>query len=540
MSLVISSISQIVNVVATPTARGTLAPNTTYYIRITAHNFNDTSQIPYYALSSPPSTEVSFTTTVTNLSASVTWDVPTITNPITGYSTIRTYDIYITTTSGDYLNNSSGSFNTHHIPAAIPTQTSHTSTTNSRIITTYPPTNGYSYDTFTANPAVCPFMSGINKNNGLITFYTTGTETFTSIYNAINTAFPGNAATDGYRTFAFLGGYETPATITGSVTETYKRVLYYGGFFRNLSTANTFSFTNCEFEWASYSTAYSTGNTTHTGCIFKYGSLPEFFPLWTLDGFINVTDITTTNCINGLFHNISNYRTNFSGQTVYTPGNRFRAWFSGQILNADINCYYMDRFHTQSTGLSIRDTRLILNANFTITGDSGSTVNDTPTNIYDVDFEKEYDLLTVNFVNYIGTNSNFDIHNSYNFSITDENGDPIDGAAIEIYNDADELVTSGSTDVTGILKKDILVYRFFPTTYNNKTPGATLERDYGEFRYTISKTGYETYQTPLLPLREKKFESITMKSVIPVRKTDGGVVVATEPESGSSSQLVEV
>ena len=102
MAVTVTKLDAPSNVQASLQEGGSLSPNTTYYVVVTCKNFAGGSH--YYApidgeLISEASEEISFTTTSTKKSATITWTRPT-------GSTY--YNVYLTKTSGDYADLKTG------------------------------------------------------------------------------------------------------------------------------------------------------------------------------------------------------------------------------------------------------------------------------------------------------------------------------------------------------------------------------------------------------------------------------------------------
>jgi hypothetical protein len=71
MAVTVFSLGRVANVVATLKAGGSLAANTTYYVRVDPCRYSDLysgSDLRYPAIWGLPSTEISFTTDTTNKS----------------------------------------------------------------------------------------------------------------------------------------------------------------------------------------------------------------------------------------------------------------------------------------------------------------------------------------------------------------------------------------------------------------------------------------------------------------------------------------
>ncbi len=102
MAVTITKLDAPTNVQATLQEGGTLLPNTTYYVVVTARgNWINTYQPPTdNKLISEASEEISFTTTDSKKSAVITW-----TRPDGGYY----FNVYMTKASGEYSETTNGS-----------------------------------------------------------------------------------------------------------------------------------------------------------------------------------------------------------------------------------------------------------------------------------------------------------------------------------------------------------------------------------------------------------------------------------------------
>jgi hypothetical protein len=90
MAVTITKIDKITNVAATLQTGGSLLPNTTYYVRVTGRNQNFNLYCFAGYLTTPPSDEISFTTTETERSVALTWDGIT---SVYGAAAVR-YNVY--------------------------------------------------------------------------------------------------------------------------------------------------------------------------------------------------------------------------------------------------------------------------------------------------------------------------------------------------------------------------------------------------------------------------------------------------------------
>jgi len=139
-------------------------------------------------------------------------------------------------------------------------------------------------------------------------------------------------------------------------------------------------------------------------------------------------------------------------------------------------------------------------------------------------------------------------HEEFNFDmlIVDDNGDPIENATISLKNNLGTEVYSGTTDSSGVITTQYILTRVFsygnavadPTNAVSKT--LTNITDYNPFTITVSKTGYETYES-VMDITAKLNSTITLKPIVPIRQTlDGELLLANQPETGSSAKLLKI
>lgn len=135
----------------------------------------------------------------------------------------------------------------------------------------------------------------------------------------------------------------------------------------------------------------------------------------------------------------------------------------------------------------------------------------------------------------------FNVDEYFNVKVVDEAGDPISGAAVNLYNKDDDLVVNTTTDSGGLITqqevrrlRDAFI-RVSPSFVNQQTI-----TDYNPFTLEITKDGYESYGGDIT-IDAKTNIKITLKTALQTRKSvDGKIFIALNPEQGSSSNLLEL
>ena len=125
--------------------------------------------------------------------------------------------------------------------------------------------------------------------------------------------------------------------------------------------------------------------------------------------------------------------------------------------------------------------------------------------------------------------------NSLDLYITDESGNPIESADIELSNDFETV--SGQTDSDGYLQKYIKIRTAVMDTGYSSTTYYTTWTDKEIIDLTISKAGYETY-TAKLNLLDTKEEHISLKSAIDVCITNKGIGIKADPTNSTLDREV--
>ena len=139
------------------------------------------------------------------------------------------------------------------------------------------------------------------------------------------------------------------------------------------------------------------------------------------------------------------------------------------------------------------------------------------------------------------------IEHSINYTVTDDTGTGISGVTLNIYDKDDTLISTSTSDASGIFTEIILKTKEINYITGTTTPATGAEGTYHTvnrrypFTFTLSKTGYETYTAIYSTLEDKIDSVIQLNTAIPQKITqDGEVIQVLEPELGSSSKLLEL
>jgi hypothetical protein len=139
-----------------------------------------------------------------------------------------------------------------------------------------------------------------------------------------------------------------------------------------------------------------------------------------------------------------------------------------------------------------------------------------------------------------GSSTGFKIYDkiSFNLSIFDDSGTGIDTVNAKIYDVDDTEIVDVDSNSSGVVSEQIITRRQW--TVDGTTLGSPSVRS--PFTLVISKTGYETYTEIFAPSDSSAIiKTVSLKPVNVARiTTDGEVLVATTPATGSSSLLAAV
>ena len=132
------------------------------------------------------------------------------------------------------------------------------------------------------------------------------------------------------------------------------------------------------------------------------------------------------------------------------------------------------------------------------------------------------------------------IFTSINLTVIDEQGNPIEGATVNVYNKDDNLDFTTTTDVNGQASDYMTTYHFEKTSAGGGVDTAVgVWTDYNPFTIKISKSGYETY-TWTGTINSKQTWDITLKSWKSIKlSTDGEVFLNLDKRNISNRALLE-
>ena len=119
--------------------------------------------------------------------------------------------------------------------------------------------------------------------------------------------------------------------------------------------------------------------------------------------------------------------------------------------------------------------------------------------------------------------------NSFNLTVLDEDGNPIEDVNVLAINSSDTTVINKDTDSNGVITETILGI----TTWKySRTGGANVTTvfEYNPFKITISKAGYETIYKEV-EIYDKTNWTITLKTQVPLIVTPDDVYVKKNPEN---------
>ena len=492
------------NLVATLQTGGTLLPETTYYVRITVKSNGYYRWSTY--ISSPVSDEISFTTTITELSATISWDV------ITGANSTN---VYLSTVSNVYLNKRIAIRNN------VPTQ--RTSGTSYLIDS---PDVRAGQDTFSVFEGK-DLPGKIDKELGNLQVSFNGTTTLQDIHDAIGTAGYSTYVTYDGINFALKGGFYCTGTTAGTLTEYDKSIICFQGGMRNdnPNLVIQFGYTDatgrlsggCRIyaSWESlmYSeniTLYScyvspslcpaaqynqTGwsgpmtyaglvtpsatpslskGTMFDGCGIKSGTLPPMGLTINMWGYAHWTGVSEDMVVS--------YANGSLGQILdgYKPG--FRNW----DYNNNLTHFYSRRNGALEAYEDIKVYDCVFKVNNVVTAD----------NLPVMDYAT-YDRL-------------IEIYASITLKVLDADGVAVDGATVILTNkDRDEVINT-TTDVDGLLAKtDVLRAN---VNWSGSTGRTQINTLLSPFILTVTKSGYVTYKIEF-NLEEQINWTISLKKI---------------------------
>jgi len=127
---------------------------------------------------------------------------------------------------------------------------------------------------------------------------------------------------------------------------------------------------------------------------------------------------------------------------------------------------------------------------------------------------------------------------SFNLTVYEDGGNTaINGASIKMYDNTDTLLVDTTTDSNGEITEQYITRIYATCTGTTITSTSMLP-----IKMVVSGSGYETYEEYLNPSDSSAIvKSISLKPIVPIRQTlDGELLLANQPETGSSAKLLKI
>jgi hypothetical protein len=506
-TITISSLDAPTNISGTLVEGGTLFADTTLYVKVTAHSQNTIYGNTENQISSSVSLEYNFTTNSTHKSIQLTWNT---------VSEANYYDIYVSRSSEVYTSYD-----------RVGSSTSHSSNTNSLLVTSEPNSAKYYPDTFPSYGSSYinyTLPGNINRNLGLIKVSLSddlGTITIEDILDALDSA--------GYSDYYFYDGtnlalkanLKIELNATGSLTMTNKNIYTIMSAIRNYSP-------NFNLTFGAYN---PTTKTTSEGCVIYLSASGNYF------SYMNIYDTRfnsaeriylsqsygqtigyeiyklnegTDEVLNSVFNGVRNSYTNWSNNKIQDP-QILRTWYGIIISNTYYDTNIAPNYYPRNGMNTFYDSTMKINyPTYTLqmTGYVGNLYS-TPAKFYDIDFTGAYwnnSNLEFNFASYEGT-AGYEFYYSLNGDIVDTNGNYITNATVTIYNNTNDLVYNETIE-NGILNNAyLLTQKVVPT--GNGTGSAYYNKTLSNpFRVVISKEGYANYNSTLIIYKKTNLKMV--------------------------------
>lgn len=128
------------------------------------------------------------------------------------------------------------------------------------------------------------------------------------------------------------------------------------------------------------------------------------------------------------------------------------------------------------------------------------------------------------------------------FNFIDLDDLPVQNVSVSVVDGVGNIY-SGTSDVNGYCYVDVVEQRTIFTQAMGiiSTWTGAYDTYYSDYDIAISKTGYENISLFIEEARDLKKQDITIKPIVAIRKTtDGKLLKALKPESGSSAKLLEL
>ena len=194
------------------------------------------------------------------------------------------------------------------------------------------------------------------------------------------------------------------------------------------------------------------------------------------------------------------YRTNWQSSQA---GPAFTTSNASDILISD--CYHGTIWFSLSTPVTIKNYRMINETN-------SFFCSHLDANLYAINVECKWKPLWYS--------SSGKIYRQYTFTlkVVDENGNPISGAKVSVYNRSGCLEFEDTTDANGRIPTHIITRGYYDQAH-----GSTLV-DFSPHTLVIEKEGYETYKTQFTPTKaiEAIDWQISLKKVYVIEMVEEG------------------
>ncbi|MFZ4548832.1 MAG: hypothetical protein ACOYN4_15395 [Bacteroidales bacterium] len=509
-SVTFSDLATPTSLSAVAVAGGTLLPNTTYYYVVVAVFTVGTSPRNMDGGKSLASNEISVTTTSVNLSVSLTFNHPK--------GAGGGYRIYRATAPGMY----GTCLNIAPLDSAI-----NIGGACSYIDTGVSPSGNNSFQ---------------NTSHGKLTLLGS---TSADAFSIIDLYAASMAAGWGVVTKLDQSTYRVDAYIIGHSgiywVDEEKTIIFADGFFAG-SASN-------------YRFGRITGLITNRGCrlIFKAYHLTDFTPV-TLNAFKTTFDwVLDYSPVYNSYSGLSYFSILFNAGTVQDcQSNKLRSFSPLSAANCTLKNFVCTEY---DIGFSTGQATFL-----NVTGMAGSRPFQTSTNTVMrakdlVSVGNTYTILT------LGTNAQITLVNTngpaasfvalsdstgtvvnelftYNLTVYKNDGvTVVVGAAVKVYDAFGNLLVNRVTGGNGAIAEQELIFRkqTFVGTVRTST-------DYTPHKLEVSMPGYETYSCfTAYSGANATFHVVALKAIVISRPTiEGKILIATNPQAGSSSKLLEV
>lgn len=538
------------NLQATLLDGGSLAANTTYYYIVIAYDqtYYSPRDSDIFSYHSPISTEASFTTTTTKKSVLINWDNST---------GATRYQILLTTVSGDYTNSGGYGTASENVGSISDGVAGYTITALSSEV--------YVIHSI---QLVNSFVGDISRTLGILKIDFTGTAThdLQDVYDAIVSAGFSDYVNYDESRFVFKGWFISSGSDAGSLVVEKKSLVFLKGGIHcgNINYIMRFGKWTSDLVGANYQYGCKIDiqnsrypiRSKHAGVLQIYGSMVTFghsrktnlTEIKTNGGYTGELNIYLSSYIDEIKDNIlGSLGRSINGRIVDTKWGQGFDW--GRDCNIRLKIYeagvlpyfaggkfYACNFVTFSTPLS--------------TWVPNATCGYF-TDMYDCLFPNYPDeMIQYPYFYYVGLQApDYQSNNYVNFNYTlaikvlDIDGVPIEGATISlkdkdgnpvtwIEHDGtyDKLVTGNTfiadriTGASGEIDYYVKSYKISlnPENTDHPTSYDIIKTDSYPFTLTISKAGYQTYETILDKLNEKCDYVVALMEKNYVRQTLGG------------------